>query len=115
MGDALPMRVVESQGGCWAGAVRVFLTCWLLYTVFWTPWIVREHFPAIALAESGHLNVERYLGWTEGIFPGPRGGAYINNNPGGSADLPEAKTANRITEGNGGWIGVGAIDLEGSR
>jgi len=78
------MRGRESQGAYRAGAVRVFLTCWLLYTVFWTPWIVREHFPAIALAESGHLNVERYLGWTEDIFPGPRGGAFINNNPGAS-------------------------------
>ena len=55
-----------------------------MYTVFWTPYIVREHFPALALAESGSLNVERYLGWTEDIFPGPRGGAYINNNPGAS-------------------------------
>ena len=84
MGDAPPVRGREAQGGCRAGAIRVFLTCWLLYTVFWTPWIVREHFPAIALAESGQLNVERYLGWTEDIFPGPRGGAYINNNPGAS-------------------------------
>ena len=84
MGDAPPMRDRESQVGRWAGAIRVFLTCWLVYTVFWTPWIVREHFPAIALAESGHLNVERYLGWTEEILLGPRGEAYINNNPGAS-------------------------------
>ncbi len=63
---------------------RVFLTCWLVYTVFWAPYIVREHFPAVALAERGSLNVERYLGWTEDIFRGPGGGAYINNNPGAS-------------------------------
>jgi hypothetical protein len=63
---------------------RVFATCWLVYTAFWTPYIVREHFPAIALIESGSLNVERYLGWSEDIFRGPRGGAYINNNPGAS-------------------------------
>ncbi|HEY7337356.1 MAG TPA: hypothetical protein VH639_20865, partial [Bryobacteraceae bacterium] len=63
---------------------RVFLTCWLVYTVFWTPWIVREHFPAITLSELGSLNVERYFGWTEDIFQGPQGGAYINNNPGAS-------------------------------
>jgi hypothetical protein len=63
---------------------RVFLTCWLVYTVFWTPYIVREHFPAVSLAENGNLNVERYLGWTDDIFEGPRGGAYINNNPGAS-------------------------------
>jgi hypothetical protein len=63
---------------------RVFLTCWLVYTVFWTPYIVREHFPAMTLAERGSLNVAPYLGWTEDIFSVPNGGAYINNNPGAS-------------------------------
>lgn len=67
-----------------SGTWRVFLTCWLMYTFFWTPYIVREHFPAVALAESGTLNVERYYGWIEDIFRGPQGGAYINNNPGAS-------------------------------
>jgi hypothetical protein len=65
-------------------AWRVFLTGWLVYAFFWTPYIVREHFPALALAERGSLNVARYLGWTDDIFHGPRGGAYINNNPGAS-------------------------------
>ena len=63
---------------------RVFLTCWLVYTVFWAPYIVREHFPAITLFERGTLNVEPYLGWSEDIFRGPNGGAFINNNPGAS-------------------------------
>jgi hypothetical protein len=63
---------------------RVFLTCWLIYTAFWTPYIVREHVPAITLAESGTLNVERYDGWLDDIFRGPKGGAFINNNPGAS-------------------------------
>jgi hypothetical protein len=63
---------------------RVFITCWLVYTAFWTPYLVREHFPAISLMETGSLNVERYLGWSEDIFRGARGGAYINNNPGAS-------------------------------
>lgn len=65
-------------------AWRVFFTCWAVYTVFWTPYIVREHFPAITLVERGSLNVEPYLGWTADIFEGPNGGAYINNNPGAS-------------------------------
>ena len=30
-------------------AWRVFFTCWLVYTVFWTPYIVREHFPRLPL------------------------------------------------------------------
>jgi NADH:ubiquinone oxidoreductase subunit 6 (subunit J) len=63
---------------------RVFLTCWLVYTVFWTPYIVREHFPAMTLAERCSLNVAPDLGWTEDIFRAPNGGAYINNNPGAS-------------------------------
>ena len=63
---------------------RVFFTCWLVYTVFWTPYIVREHFPALALVERGTMNVERYLGWIDDIFSGSKGGAYINNNPGAS-------------------------------
>jgi hypothetical protein len=70
---------VNSCGWTW----RVFLSCWLVYTVFWVPYIVREHFAAMAVAESGSLNVMRYLGWSEDIFQGPRG-AYINNNPGAS-------------------------------
>lgn len=73
-------RLAWFSGWSW----RVFLTCWLVYAVFWAPYIVREHFPAIALAERGSLNVDRYLGWSSDIFPGPRGGAYINNNPGAS-------------------------------
>jgi hypothetical protein len=63
---------------------RVFLTCWLVYTAFWTPYIVREHFPAMTLADRGTLNVEPYIGWTEDIFRAPNLGAYINNNPGAS-------------------------------
>jgi hypothetical protein len=54
-----------------------------VYTVFWTPYIVREHFPVMAPAESGSLDVQRYLGWSEDIFRDPRG-AHINNNPGAS-------------------------------
>jgi hypothetical protein len=63
---------------------RVFAICWLVYTAFWTPYLLREHFPAFTLSESGTLNVEGYLGWSNDIFRGARGGAYINNNPGAS-------------------------------
>jgi hypothetical protein len=63
---------------------RVFFTCWITFTVFWTPYIVREHFPAITLAESGTLNVQRFLGYTDDIFPSAPGRAFINNNPGAS-------------------------------
>jgi hypothetical protein len=63
---------------------RVCFTCWITYTVFWTPYIVREHFPAITLAQSGTLNVQRFLGYTDDIFPSGPGRAFINNTPGAS-------------------------------
>ena len=63
---------------------RVFLTCWLVYTVFWTPYIVREHFPALALVERGSLDVSPYRTWSRDIFRMSRGGAFINNLPGAS-------------------------------
>ena len=84
----LSAGAANRRGAGWTW--RVFVTCWLVYTAFWTPYILREHFPALTLVESGSLNVERYLGWSDDIFPGVRGGAYINNNPGASltAALP---------------------------
>lgn len=67
-----------------ARMIRVFFACWLIYTVLWAPFIVREHYPAVTLVEQGTLNVSRYFGWTDDIFRGPHGGAFINNNPGAS-------------------------------
>jgi hypothetical protein len=64
--------------------LRLFSLIWLVHTVHWAPYIVREHFPAITLAEQGTLDVSRFLGWSEDVFRGPRGGAFINNNPGAS-------------------------------
>ena len=63
---------------------RVFLTCWLVYTAFWAPYIVREHFPALALLERGSLDVTAYVDWSKDIFRSRRGGAFINNLPGAS-------------------------------
>jgi hypothetical protein len=73
-------EVLRGNGWTW----RVFLMCWLTYSAFWTPYLVREHFPVVTLVESGTLDLTRYLGWTEDIFRGPGGGAYMNNNPGAS-------------------------------
>jgi hypothetical protein len=78
--EARAFHLPEKSSLAW----RVFFTCWLVYTVFWTPYMVREHFPALTIAEQGSMNVQRYLGWIPDIFQGPKGGAYINNNPGAS-------------------------------
>lgn len=63
---------------------KLFFTVWLVAVLFWCPFLIREHFPAVSLAESGTFNVAPYLTWCEDIFAGPLGGAYINNNPGTS-------------------------------
>lgn len=68
---------------------RVFVVCWLAFVISWAPFIVREHYPAVTLAESGTLNVARYLKWSEDIFEvrpasPSSGAAFINNNPGAS-------------------------------
>lgn len=70
--------------------LAVFAFCWFTYALHWAPFPVREHFPAITLAENASFNVAAYNGWIDDIFIGPRGGAYINNNPGASiaASLP---------------------------
>lgn len=87
-GISAPRRGGLAAGPRWrpprAGAARVFLICQVVYTVFWTPYILREHFPALTLAEEGTLNVKRYAGWTDDIFAHGEGRAFINNNPGAS-------------------------------
>jgi hypothetical protein len=67
-----------------ATAIALFATAWLVYTVHWSAYIVREHYPAISLAEQGTLDVSAFLDVNVDIFRGPKGGAYINNNPGAS-------------------------------
>lgn len=64
--------------------LRLFFTCWLIFTLHFATNIVREHYPAFALAERGTLRVDEYLGLHPDIFVSPTGGAYINNNPGAS-------------------------------
>ena len=44
---------------------RLFLTVWLVYSVFATTNVVRETYLAIALGTSGTVRVDRYLGLPE--------------------------------------------------
>jgi hypothetical protein len=62
----------------------LFLTCWLIFAVHFTPTIVREHFLAIGLAEEGSFRVDRYHGLHVDLFDRPGYGVHINSNPGAS-------------------------------
>lgn len=80
----------EGRAGAHATEVRLFLTCWLVLTLHFATNFVREHYPALALAEHGSFRVDEYVGLNPDIFVAPSGHAYITNNPGVSilAALP---------------------------
>jgi hypothetical protein len=63
---------------------RLFITFWVVLTLHFATNIVREHYPAMALADSATLRVDPYLGLHTDLFVAASGGAYINNNPGAS-------------------------------
>ncbi|HEX7070337.1 MAG TPA: hypothetical protein VF190_06015, partial [Rhodothermales bacterium] len=65
-------------------AIRLFLTCWLVYGFHFATNIVREVYPALSLGDSLSFDVSGYVGLHPDIFELPDGRAYINNNPGAS-------------------------------
>lgn len=67
-------------------ALRLFLTCWLVYSMHFATNIVREIYPAVTLGDHLSFNVQEYLGLHPDIFqPDPNTDrAFINSNPGAS-------------------------------
>lgn len=64
--------------------VRLFLTCWLVYTAHFATNTVREIYPALSLGDHLTFDVSEYLGLHPDIFELPGRGVFINNNPGAS-------------------------------
>lgn len=73
-------------------AVRLFLTCWLVYAMHWATDIVREIYPAVALGDHFSFRVDEYGGLHPDLFNKPGYGWHIGNNPGVSilAAIPYA-------------------------
>lgn len=65
-------------------AIRLFITCWLVYAVHFATNTVREIYPALSLGDHLSFDVSEYLGLHPDIFQLPGRGAFINNNPGAS-------------------------------
>ncbi len=97
--------------------LRLFLTCWILFSLHFATNVVREHYPAFTIAESGTFKVDKYQGFHPDIFRHIDGHSYIGNNVAGSviAALPlfifdpvldvleeygKQKTKEALTEGN---------------
>jgi len=73
-------------------AIRLFLTCWLVYCLHLTTNIVREIYPALSLGDHFSFRVDEYAGMHSDIFELPGRGWHINSNPGASmlAAIPYA-------------------------
>jgi hypothetical protein len=65
-------------------AMRLFLTCWLVYTLHFATNTVREIYPALSLGDHLSFDVSEYAGLHPDIFELPGRGVFINNNPGAS-------------------------------
>ena len=75
-------------------AVRLFISCWLIYGLHFATNIVREIYPAIALGDALTFRLDEYAQLHPDIFEKPGYGWHINNNPGVSffAAIPYAVT-----------------------
>ena len=65
-------------------AIRLFVTCWLVYAAHFATNTVREIYPALSLGDRLSFDVSEYVGLHPDIFELPGRGAFINNNPGAS-------------------------------
>lgn len=62
--------------------VRLFLTCWLIYLIHFSPFVVRELYLAISLAERHTVRVDPYVDLHPDLFTLEGRGSYLGNNPG---------------------------------
>lgn len=65
-------------------AVRLFLTSWFIFSLFFATNTVREIYPALSLGDHLSFDVSEYNGLHPDIFEMEGRGAFINNNPGAS-------------------------------
>src|SRR4029077_7749580 len=76
-----PKRWVFSTNGL---AVRLFLTCWIIYSVHLATNTVREIYLALAIGDHLSFRVDEYAHIHPDIFEKPGFGWHINANPGAS-------------------------------
>ena len=65
-------------------AIRLFLTCSIIFLLHFATNTVREIYPALSLGERLSFDVSEYNGLHPDIFEMPERGVFINNNPGAS-------------------------------
>ena len=65
-------------------AVRLFLTCWLVYSFHVATNMVRENYLALAIGDHASFRVDEYAGMHDDIFEHPDFGWHIGGSPGAS-------------------------------
>ncbi len=72
--------------------VRLFLVCWVIYCAHFSPFVVRELYLTMSLAERGTPSVDPYYDMHADLFPLEGRGWYMGGNPGASllAAIPYA-------------------------
>ena len=65
-------------------SVRLFLVCWLVFSLHFATNTVRELYPALSLGDGLSFDVSEYSGLHHDIFEIDGRGSFINNNPGAS-------------------------------
>lgn len=75
-----------------ATAIRLFLTCWIVFTLHFASNTVREIFLALAIGDHFSFRVDEYQGMHPDLFEKPGYGWHIGANPGASmvAAIPYA-------------------------
>jgi hypothetical protein len=63
-------------------AVRLFLTCWLVYLLHSSPFVARELYLTISLAEKHSVRVDEYVDLHSDLFFIPGRGGFMGGNPG---------------------------------
>ncbi|MCB1018647.1 MAG: hypothetical protein KDC27_01910 [Acidobacteria bacterium] len=73
-------------------AVRLFWSCWLLYTLHFATNIVRDLYLAVAIGDHSSFRVDEYAGMHPDLFEHPGHGWHTGGNPGSSmiAAIPYA-------------------------
>ncbi len=58
---------------------RLFLTCWIVFSLHFATNVIREHYPAFSLIENGDFKLDEYAGFHSDIFAHRDGHHYIGN------------------------------------
>lgn len=64
--------------------VRLFLTCWVIYMLHFSPYVYRELYLTLSIAEKHTIRVDEYVDLHPDLFFMPGRGGFLGHNPGTS-------------------------------